>query len=314
MPALTGDSLRTESLERTVKAQGKRGCSMQGVVNVLMKNGVSDTDIEWLASGPPGSSQYDVTFKTKDKCISFLNRIQMQSSVSHQGVQYRFVKYGKQIVSCRIHWLPAFVNDKVIADIFEKFGTVMSVEYDSLKIGDFSTHSGVRVVTVECDRVQQESIPHIIQFECGTRALITMRGRQPLCLYCQEVGHVRNTCPQNINAIFKEKVSVSENNKDNTPEKKTDGEKQTDGEKRKETEKHTDQPAQKKIDDEGFETVGSKKKGKSQGRKKNGENIQEMDVETENDSSEDVGSRCSGCHPGSERENNKVIQCFVSFV
>ncbi|KAH3874484.1 hypothetical protein DPMN_037729 [Dreissena polymorpha] len=32
------------------------------------------------------------------------------------------------------------------------------------------------------------------------------------------------------------------------------------------------------------------------------------------DSSEDVGNRCSGCHPGSERENNKVIQCFVSFV
>ncbi|KAH3690878.1 hypothetical protein DPMN_193064 [Dreissena polymorpha] len=75
---------------------------MQGVVNVLMKNGVSDTDIEWLASGPPRSSQYDVTFKTEDKCISFLNKIQMQASLSHQGVQYRFVKYGKQIVSCGI--------------------------------------------------------------------------------------------------------------------------------------------------------------------------------------------------------------------
>ncbi|KAH3734084.1 hypothetical protein DPMN_040524 [Dreissena polymorpha] len=69
--------------------------------------------------------------------------------------------------------------------------------------------------------------------------------------------------------------------RDTKPEKKTDGEKQTDVEKRKETEEHTDQPEQKKIDDEGFETVGSKKKGKSQGRKKNGEKIQEMEVETE---------------------------------
>ncbi|KAH3709620.1 hypothetical protein DPMN_069084 [Dreissena polymorpha] len=44
---------------------------------------------------------------------------------------------------------------------------------------------------------------------------------------------------------------------------------------------YEDQPEQKKIDDEGFETVGNKKKGKSQGRKTNGEKIQEIEVETE---------------------------------
>ncbi|KAH3741876.1 hypothetical protein DPMN_048606 [Dreissena polymorpha] len=225
MPALTGDSLFEEAKERTVKVQGKRGSSMQEVVNVLMKYGVSDSEIEWLASGPPGSSEYDVTFKTKYKCISFLNKIQMQSSVLHQGVQYRLIKYGKQIITCRGHWLPTFISDRVI---FKQFGTVLSVEHDLLTKGDFSTHSGVRVVVVECNPVQKESIPHIISFEFGTRALITMRGWQPLCLYCKEVGHVRNTCPENINAIFK-KVSVSDKNKDTTTEK------QPETEKRKET-------------------------------------------------------------------------------
>ncbi|KAH3795295.1 hypothetical protein DPMN_148845 [Dreissena polymorpha] len=46
MPVLTGDSLMEEVKERTVKVQGKRGSSMQGVVNVLMKYGVSDSEIE----------------------------------------------------------------------------------------------------------------------------------------------------------------------------------------------------------------------------------------------------------------------------
>ncbi|XP_052223759.1 uncharacterized protein LOC127839432 [Dreissena polymorpha] len=132
-----------------------------------------------------------------------------------------------------------------------------------------------------------------------------MRGRQPLCLYCQEVGHVHNTCPENINAIFK-KVSVSDKNKDTTTEK------QPETEKRKETKEQTDQPQQKKIDAEGFDTVGNKKKGKRQGRKKEEEKKQDMEVETENDSSEDVESRCSGCYPGSEREHQSDI-VFCAF-
>ncbi|KAH3864251.1 hypothetical protein DPMN_027267 [Dreissena polymorpha] len=56
-----------------------------------------------------------------------------------------------------------------------------------------------------------EEIPYIITFECGTRDLITMWGRQPLCLFCQEVGHVLNICPQQVNAIFNHRNdSVSE--------------------------------------------------------------------------------------------------------
>ncbi|KAH3870672.1 hypothetical protein DPMN_033862 [Dreissena polymorpha] len=203
LPALTGSALVDSARERTVKVKGKRGCSMMGVVNILTKNGVEDTDVEWLASGPPGSAEYDVTFANSDKCRSFLSRVSMQSSVTHSGVQYRFFKYGKQLVTCRVHWLPAFISDLAIADMFKGFGQVVSVEHDTLKVGDFVTRSGVRIVTLECDSNMTEAIPHILAFDCGSRALIAMRGRQPLCLYCQEVGHVRNTCPQNINSIFK---------------------------------------------------------------------------------------------------------------
>ncbi|KAH3803535.1 hypothetical protein DPMN_131798 [Dreissena polymorpha] len=69
LPALAGESLVDDAVERTVQVQGQPGCSIVGVDNILMKNGISDRDVECMASGPPGSSQYDVTFATKDKCI-----------------------------------------------------------------------------------------------------------------------------------------------------------------------------------------------------------------------------------------------------
>ncbi|KAH3815519.1 hypothetical protein DPMN_144046 [Dreissena polymorpha] len=92
LPALAEDALIDEAVERTIKVQGQRGCSMMGVLNILTTNGILDKDLE--------------TFR----------------------------------------------------------------------------HT-------QCNKNQQDSIPHILAVGCGTQALNTIKGRQPLCLYCQEVGH-----------------------------------------------------------------------------------------------------------------------------
>ena len=55
--------------------------------------------------------------------------------------------------------------------------------------------SGVRIVKVEVDEVGKSRVPHLLQFECGSRALVTVRGRPPLCLRCHRVGHLRSGCP-----------------------------------------------------------------------------------------------------------------------
>ncbi|KAH3803536.1 hypothetical protein DPMN_131799 [Dreissena polymorpha] len=149
-----------------------------------------------------------------------------------------------------------------------------------MEVGDFQTRSGVRVVTVECNKNQQESIPHIISFGCGTRALITMRGRQPLCLYCQEVEHVRNTCPHNINAIFKEKQT--EKSKTSVSELQSTAEIEPEVRKVPSTApSSTSVPAKKQVaseiievesqpqeEEKGFKTVKSRKKTKDDKEKK----------------------------------------------
>ncbi|KAH3788879.1 hypothetical protein DPMN_167042 [Dreissena polymorpha] len=41
-------------------------------------------------------------------------------------------------------------------------------------------------------------LPHLLNFACGAKALITMFGRPPLCLRCRNVDHVRKECPEQI--------------------------------------------------------------------------------------------------------------------
>jgi len=37
-------------------------------------------------------------------------------------------------------------------------------------------------------------LPHIVSFRCGTRVLVSVRGRPPLCLRCMTMGHMRRDC------------------------------------------------------------------------------------------------------------------------
>ncbi|KAH3804404.1 hypothetical protein DPMN_132689 [Dreissena polymorpha] len=64
----------------------------------------------------------------------------------------------------------------VIHDIFSKFGKVVSISNDTLKVGNFETASGVRLVTLEVSVSEKAAIPHIVSFECGAKALVTMQG------------------------------------------------------------------------------------------------------------------------------------------
>ncbi|KAH3739190.1 hypothetical protein DPMN_045837 [Dreissena polymorpha] len=61
-----------------------------------------------------------------------------------------------------------------------------------MEVEGFKTMTGVRL---EMSQHEQENIPHLIKIECGSKALVTMRGRPPLCLRCMRLGHMRGDCP-----------------------------------------------------------------------------------------------------------------------
>ncbi|KAH3860052.1 hypothetical protein DPMN_022945 [Dreissena polymorpha] len=96
------------------------------------------------------------------------------------------------------------------------------------------------------------------------------RKRQPLCLYCQEVGPVRTICPHNVNAIFKDKHT------DNSKTRKATASAQAFTPAQKQAEEEP--PSQE--DEKGFKTVKIRKKNQGKAEKtKDSKSTEEMDTQ-----------------------------------
>ncbi|KAH3804371.1 hypothetical protein DPMN_132655 [Dreissena polymorpha] len=166
---------------------------MVHVVGILKEKGWTSDDIDAIASGPPGSGYYDVVFDDKAKCEVFSTSVNGQ--IKFRDVLYDITLHGKQIIQLRVHWLPICTKRVVIKEILSNFGRVLSVDNEMYEIKGFACKSGTRLVTIEVSDAEKASIPHLLKFQCGAKALVTIRGRPPLCSRCFQLGHVRGECP-----------------------------------------------------------------------------------------------------------------------
>lgn len=191
--ALDERTVDSDIASRMVRFQGRRGSAMVHVVNILQENGWTSEDIVAIASGPPGSGHYDVVFDDADKCKAFCTS--SNGHIKYRDVSYDITLHGRQVVQVRVHWLPICTKKIVLEELFSNYGTVLTIENEMYELGGFKCQSGTRLVTMEVSDSQKASIPHLLKFQCGSKALVTMRGRPPLCLKCLELGHVRGMCP-----------------------------------------------------------------------------------------------------------------------
>lgn len=102
-------------------------------------------------------------------------------------------KLTRQRVVLKVHWLPAYIKNELLADFFSQFGTVEKVV--NIWNVDTKCDSGMREVLLCTDDELKHRIPHTVKFDRGICMLITCPGRLPLCLRCHCLGHVRQECP-----------------------------------------------------------------------------------------------------------------------
>lgn len=102
----------------------------------------------------------------------------------------------EQTVDIKCHWLPDYVADDFLGNWFERFGSVRKITRDVQFVNKTAQiQNGVRTVTLITGEVGLSMIPHLVKFDGGTTMLITIQGRDPLCLKCHIVGHMRRACP-----------------------------------------------------------------------------------------------------------------------
>ncbi|PJE77722.1 hypothetical protein CI610_03352 [invertebrate metagenome] len=98
-------------------------------------------------------------------------------------------------LTVRVQWLPSWIADDSIAEYFaEFFGKVVNISRETTAIGKVTLETGTRVITLIIREGDQDRIPYKAKL-FGKTALIMVPGRPPVCLRCQQVGHVRSQCP-----------------------------------------------------------------------------------------------------------------------
>ena len=167
------------------------GLSMRDLFDALCEL-VRSEDIVDLCKLEANTFNFSVNTKEAAEIISAVGRVTVRDRV------FPVVNISKQTVEFRVHWLPNYIRDSFIEDFFSSYGKVTSVVREcTVFTANETKHTGVRRVMMETDEIGKRSLPYIIQFHGGFTALITLPGRQPLCLKCRQIGHMRKDCKAN---------------------------------------------------------------------------------------------------------------------
>ena len=127
--------------------------------------------------------EWFISFKTENKAIEFSTM-----TISIEGKEYKPKLYNNQERDITIHWAPDFLPNELIAEHFNKTHTVIAINKDKDRYGFYT---GNRKITLESAEIN--TIPHIDSI-ANHPILITTPGRPPLCLKCQNIGHIRQNC------------------------------------------------------------------------------------------------------------------------
>ncbi|XP_042148809.1 uncharacterized protein LOC120836937 [Ixodes scapularis] len=102
-------------------------------------------------------------------------------------------------VTLRVHWMPTFVTDSEVEGALASLGRLKRSTREKWRApnGAYEVHSTTRSVTlVLCEGVNKENPPHRVHISDGLHhpVLLSMPGRPPLCLRCNQLEHMRRQC------------------------------------------------------------------------------------------------------------------------
>ena len=121
-------------------------------------------------------------------------RISDESFRSNSGVTVKIESLDRRRVRFRVHWFPFHMKGELVEEYMEDYGSQLKMEYETQNHDGVHMKTGTMSGTMVCSESQFQSIPYRGHIH-GRLVLITVMGRQTVCLRCGEKGHQRSTCP-----------------------------------------------------------------------------------------------------------------------
>ena len=201
------DYINADRLARIVKMEpkeyvGQTSVSYGELLTGLCEAGVKPEDISGIYKVSVKDSSYSVLFKYDDAMLM----MHKKGSILINKVVFNIMKMDEQIVTLRVHWLPLYMDNSLLREVFAEYAKVIDVVMLKTSHAIVSAYNGVREVSIKTDEFRKQRVPHLVNFNSGQSMLVTMQGRDPYCLKCRSVGHIRSRCPTNkrFNQLFTE--------------------------------------------------------------------------------------------------------------
>ena len=187
-----GNFINEKQLQLTVKLTpvDPRGTSYGDVLTTLEVEKVRPEDILGLYKESAKDNSYQV-FLANDAALKYLLD---KKVISNGKTRFTVTSMAEQVVKVRVHWLPLYYDNRILKAIFCDYGEIIDIKMCKSSYANVVAMNGTREVTLRTTEVYKQKIPHLVTFDSGQSALITMPGRPPLCLKCRCVGHVRKDC------------------------------------------------------------------------------------------------------------------------
>ncbi|XP_064468611.1 uncharacterized protein LOC135381290 [Ornithodoros turicata] len=170
---ITGRPYKAEHFEEGLKA-------VLNIKEEVVSTGVYQMNHVWVVTLQSALS--------KQKLVS-LKELQVK------GKQCHIIDPNVKEVQVKLHWLPVFVPDEEVKNVFEPFGKIMQLEKIKwTRPGMEGVYTATRSAKLRLGKgITVDSLPHQVKVFGGT-VLVVAQGRPPLCLKCRRVGHVRREC------------------------------------------------------------------------------------------------------------------------
>ena len=114
--------------------------------------------------------------------------------LSTSGTPVKLESLDRRRIRFRLHWFPLHIKGELVEKFMEDHGNQVHIKYETQNYDGISMKTGTIAGTMVCSESQYQNIPYRGSIH-GRVVLITVMGRQTVCLRCGDIGHQRSTCP-----------------------------------------------------------------------------------------------------------------------
>jgi hypothetical protein len=193
-PALTDEDIDYDILNATIRVQTRKTRPKRWEVRDALIKAEVDMQLVTSLYQQRKTNEWFIEFVSQREAVDF-NR--QNDHLIYNGNEWSVNMHNQEVLTIKCHWMPGYTADHWYLTYFGQFGDVLDVYRSTTAYGQYKKEGdGPVMIEMKIGVQERAIIPHIVSNADGTSMLITMPGRQPLCLECNKKGHIRKDCPE----------------------------------------------------------------------------------------------------------------------